>query len=302
MDLEDSTLTEAQYTQMKLGLSALWALAVQNRHCLERLLSFNREINAYLSQKTWSGWIDFQALNAKYEPALAEANLFLQELDEVNARNDMLQAELMSYGQQLVLEMKSHTVKPMVARFRKMAQATQKQVSDAQAVRMLAQIEAENKQLQHNKATFDGYIEHDDGTVTDTKTQLMWMQCAQGQVEAECEGVVLQFTWDLAMRIPDTLNQRGGFAGYTDWRLPTKQELQSLVRLDVHPTICLEAFPNAPDAMFWSSTPLLEGINEGIKGGEDENALVWSVYFGSGSLGANAQYNSYAARLVRSAH
>ena len=141
-----------------------------------------------------------------------------------------------------------------------------------------------------------GYAENGDGTVTDVKTHLMWMQCAQGQSGPQCEGVVLQYTWDLAMRIPETLNKRGGFAGYTDWRLPNLQELQSLVRMDSHPTLCLDAFPNAPEALFWSSTQLQEGINEGQK---DENALVWNVYFGSGSLGTNAQYNSYAVRLVR---
>jgi Protein of unknown function (DUF1566) len=284
MDLEDSTLTEQQYAQMKLGLSALWALAA----CLERLLSFNREINAYLSLKTWDGWIDFQALLTKYEPALAEATLFLQELDDVIARNDILQAELMTYGQQLVLEMKSHTVKPLVAKFHKLAQTTQKQVNEAQAVRVLAQIEAENVQLQRNKATFAGYIPHGDGTVTDTKTQLMWMQCAEGQEGLLCEGQLLQYPWEMAMRLPDHLNLRGGFAGHSDWRLPSLQELQSLVLTDERPTICAEAFPNAPATLFWSSTLVKEGGREAC-----------NVYFGSGSQGTNDRDNAYSVRLVR---
>lgn len=292
MDLEDSTLTEQQYAQMKQGLSALWALAVKNRACLERLLSFNREINAYLSLKTWDDWIDFQALIARYEPALAEATLFLQALDEVIARNDILQAELMTYGQQLALEMKSHTVKPLVAKFQKLAQTTQKQVDEAQAVRVLAQIEVENKQLQHDKATVAGYIAHGDGTVTDINTQLMWMQCAEGQEglqsTGEIVGQVLQYPWEMAMRIPEHLNLRGGFAGYSDWRLPTLLELQSLVRADERPTICGEAFPNAPATLFWSSTLLKEGGHEAC-----------NVYFGSGSQGTNDRDNTYSVRLVR---
>ncbi len=292
MDLEDSTLTEQQYAQMKQGLSALWVLAVKNRACLERLLSFNREINAYLSLKTWDGWIDFQALIAKYEPALAEATLFLHELDDVIARNDILQAELMTYGQQLVLEMKSHTVKPLVAKFQKLAQSTQKLVDEAQAARVLAQIEAENVQLQHNKATDAGYMVHGDGTVTDVKTQLMWMQCAEGQEglpsTGEIVGQVLQYPWEMAMRIPEHLNLRGGFAGYSDWRLPTLPELQSLVRADERPTICGEAFPQAPSALFWSSTLVKEGGREAC-----------NVYFGSGSQGTNDRDNAYSVRLVR---
>jgi Protein of unknown function (DUF1566) len=288
MDVENSTLTEQQYAEMKLGLSALWALAVKNRACLERLLSFNREINAYLSLKIWCNWIDFQALIAKYEPALEEANLFLQELDEVVERNDSLQAELITYGQQLVLEMKSHTVKPLVAKFHKLAETTRKQVEEAQAARVLAQIEAENAQLQRNKASVAGYVAHGDGTVSDTTSRLMWMQCAEGQEGLHCEGQVLQYPWEMAMRLPDHLNLRGGFAGYSDWRLPSLHELQSLVRTDERPAICNEAFPNAPSVLFWSSTLVKEGGREAC-----------NVYFGSGSHGTNDRDNAYSVRLVR---
>jgi hypothetical protein len=297
MQVLDSTLTEQQYTDMKSGLSALWALVFKHRACLERLLSFNREINTYLTMKTWDHWINFQALVVKFESSLEEATHFLHELDDLAAQNDMLQIGLIAYGQQLTLEMNSNSVKSMVDKFHKLALNSQKQVDEKQAARVLAQIKAEDAQHHREHVTKAGYAENGDGTVTDVKTHLMWMQCAQGQVGLQCEGVVLQYTWDLAMRIPETLNQRGGFAGYTDWRLPTLQELQSLVRTDSHPTICLDAFPNAPEALFWSSTQLQEGINEGQK---DENALVWNVYFGTGSLGTNAQYNSYAVRLVRS--
>lgn len=294
MDLEDSTLTELQYAQMKLGVSALWSLVVKNRACLERLVSFNREINVYLSLKTWDKWIDFQALIDKYEPALAEANLFLQELDEVIARNDMRQAELMTYGQQLVLEMKSHTVKPLVAMFHKLAQTTQKQVDEAQAERVLAQIEAQNSQFQRQSARSSGYIVHGDGTVTDTKTQLMWMQCAEGQEclhsTGEIVGQVQLYTWDLAMRVPIRLNHRNGFAGYHDWRLPSLPELQSLVQHDERPTICTAAFPQSPIALFWSSTLVKEGGREAC-----------NVYFGTGSHGTNDRENTYSVRLVRSA-
>jgi hypothetical protein len=288
MDVEDSTLTEQQYADMKQGLSALWAMVFKYRACLERMLSFNREINVYLTPKTWDQWVDFPALVAKFEPPLAEATRFLQELDAVIARNDMLQSELMTYGQQLVLEMKSNTVKPLVAKFHKLAETNQPWVDEAQAARVLAQIEAENQQLQHHKATSAGYIAPGDGTVTDTQTQLMWMQCAEGQEGQHCEGQVLKYPWEMAMRVAIHLNRRGGFAGYSDWRLPSLPELQSLVRIDERPTICAEAFPHAPEALFWSSTLVDEGAREAC-----------NVYFGTGSKGTNDRDNAYAVRLVR---
>jgi Protein of unknown function (DUF1566) len=293
MDLEDSTLTEQQYEAMKLGFAALWALVLKNRTCLERLLNFNREVNIVLSLKVWDHWIDFPALLAKFEPALEEATAFLQELDAMVERNDIHQLELMKYGQQLLIEMKSSTVKPLVAKFHKLAQATQKQMEEAQSSRFLAQIEAQRTQFQRHNASSDGYIVHGDGTVTDTLTKLMWMQCAEGQEflpsGREIVGQVLHYTWDSAMRVPIKLNQRSGFAGYSDWRLPSLPELQSLVQLEERPTLCTAAFPQAPIAMFWSSTLVIEG-------GRD----AWNVYFGSGSQGTNDRDNTYAVRLVRS--
>jgi Protein of unknown function (DUF1566) len=290
-DLKDSELIEQQYADMKQGFDLLCALVRKHRACLERLISFNREVNVILTLKVWDRWIDFKGLVARYEPALVEATEFLQELDAVIARNDMHQLELMTYGQQLLLEMKSNTVKPLVAKFRKLALTTQKEVDDAQAVRLLAQIEAENIELQRNKATSAGYIANGDGTVTDIHSLLMWKQCAEGQEGLQCEGSVLLYKWDLAMRIPVKLNERDGFAGYTDWRLPTAVELQSLVRADSRPAICNEAFPNVPDCLFWSSTLVEEGGRE-----------AWNVYFGTGSMGSNDRDNSYAVRLVRTAY
>jgi hypothetical protein len=292
MDSQDSELTEQQYAQMKQGLSALWALAVKNRACLERLLAFNREVNTVLSLKVWDHWIDFQSLLAKYEPALEEASAFLQELDAIVERNDSHQFELMTYGQQLLLEIKSSTVKPLVAKFRKLAQASQKQVDEAQSSLFLAQIEAQTTQFQRQNALSAGYIVHGDGTVTDTKSQLMWMQYAEGQEflpsTNDIVGQVLLYTWDLAMHVPTNLNQHSGFAGYHDWRLPSITELQSLVLSDERPTLCAAAFPHAPVAMFWSSTLLKEGQRE-----------AWNVYFGTGSRGSNDRDNTYAVRLVR---
>lgn len=294
MNLQDSEPTEQQYAQMKPGLSALRALAVKNRATLERLLAFNREVNTVLSLKVWDHWIDFQSLLARYEPALEEASSFLKELDAIVERNDSHQFELMAYGQQLLVEIKSSTVKPLVAKFHKLAQTTQKQVDEAQSSQFLAQIEAQTTQFQLQNALSAGYIAHGDGTVTDSQTQLMWMQCAEGQEllpsTGEVVGQVLLYTWDLAMHVPTRLNQHSGFAGYHDWRLPHIVELQSLVHSNERPTLCAAAFPQAPVAMFWSSTPVQESERE-----------AWNVYFGTGSLGSNDRDNTYAVRLVRSA-
>lgn len=53
------------------------------------------------------------------------------------------------------------------------------------------------------------------------------------------------------MKIPETVNNAGGFAGFTDWRIPTKEELQKLIAMknDYRNQV------NIPGDC-WSSTPI----------------------------------------------
>ena len=58
------------------------------------------------------------------------------------------------------------------------------------------------------------FVAYDDGTVLDTKTKLMWASTSSKVT-----------TWDNAVTY--IANFKGG--GYTDWRLPTKDELETLL-------------------------------------------------------------------------
>ena len=80
-----------------------------------------------------------------------------------------------------------------------------------------------------------------------------------------------------------------GLCGANDWRLPTVQELHSLVHAGRHsPAIDAGFFPNTPNSWFWSSSPFAE-----VAGG------AWSVYFGYGSVNADLKGYYGRARLVR---
>ena len=50
------------------------------------------------------------------------------------------------------------------------------------------------------------YVDNGDGTVTDTRSGLMWKQCLEGQSGADCEGTAGLFNWDDAMKTPQTVN------------------------------------------------------------------------------------------------
>lgn len=130
-----------------------------------------------------------------------------------------------------------------------------------------------------------------DNIVTDSKTGLMWKKCSEGLSGTGCTvGSFTQHTWQEALVLPQVLNV-AGFAGYTDWRLPNKKELRTLVARNCYgPSINEVVFPRTPtNEPFWSSSP---------NANYDEYA--WYVNFNSGFDDIHTRDSNEAVRLVRS--
>lgn len=138
-----------------------------------------------------------------------------------------------------------------------------------------------NSQLQDNG----------DGTITDTKTGLIWKRCLEGQSGSDCaSGSAEAFTWQQALQRAKTVNSSGGFAGFSDWRLPTIKELSSLVEHQcVDPAINLTRFPNASNHSLWSSSAVA-----------GDASYAWGVGFSYGYSNWNGKNDSGQLRLVRS--
>ncbi len=139
------------------------------------------------------------------------------------------------------------------------------------------------------------FTDHGDGTVTDTATGLMWDKCTWGQSnDSDCSGGAAgTHTWAAALGVAVTANAMSAGAGYkgrTDWRLPNRLELESLVKIDAYsPAIDTTAFPNTQSYWYWSSTIYTP-----------DPAYAWYVLFGNGSSYAYYQSYYYHVRLVRS--
>lgn len=156
------------------------------------------------------------------------------------------------------------------------------------------------------------------GVVKDSRTGLQWMRCSLGQDWDEksktCNGNVRDYGWQAALDIADKINRAGGYAGVTDWRLPTLRELQSLrycangfhsdtVNSELKdgkdvvpyrcaggylsPTIAQTVFPNT-GSYYWSSTIY-----------SADPYYAWFVLFSDGQNWYFPRGYQHAVRLVR---
>jgi len=128
------------------------------------------------------------------------------------------------------------------------------------------------------------FIDHKDGTVTDTVTGLMWQKTDGGEM-----------TWENALKYADTLT----LAGYTDWRLPNIHEGFSILNEQyANPAIDTTVFTKNAADYWWSSTPQ-----------KNDSTKIWCTNAGGGvgnkpkieTLSAGGKFR-YQARAVRVAH
>jgi hypothetical protein len=118
------------------------------------------------------------------------------------------------------------------------------------------------------------YTINGDGTVTDNNTFLIWPEGSWNFYGA----------WDQANEYCKNLT----LAGRSDWRLPSKIELASIVDYGKsNPASNASVFPGIASAYYWSSSQI------------PDNAWAWVVNFGDGSLGAQLRNNAGYAKCVR---
>lgn len=145
-----------------------------------------------------------------------------------------------------------------------------------------------NTSIPFSNPTSRFILDNASGTATDTATGLIWKRCSEGQAwsGSTCTGTSTPQTWQAALTTGDTAT----FAGMNDWRLPNRNELASIIEYQcVSPAINLTIFPLTPAAVYWSSSPFVDG----------DPAHAWIVDFLSGYSSSDFKQFTREVRLVR---
>lgn len=243
------SLNDLQAAEAAQGVTRLRTLVLEFADTLARLPKLRQEVETWMVTPS----VDWADLAQRLEPQLAAAADWLLDHDMLSpAAQD--NAALKDFMQRATATTTSRTVAAVVGKYREAKQAA-------------AQNPTSPELAKH------GYVDHGNGTLTDSKTGLMWKRVGEGT-----------FTWDEAIRF-NGQDRVVRFAGFDDWRLPNISELKSLL-LPSSPYICEAAFPNARE-VFWSSSP-------------GDSVSAWYVNFGGGVVD-DGGYRSvaFAVRLVR---
>lgn len=126
------------------------------------------------------------------------------------------------------------------------------------------------------------FLDHGDGTVTDTFTGLMWAKNANLPGGSK--------NWQEALDYVAEMNAETHVnLGYTDWSLPNVRELHSLIDFGEHDPALQTGHPfiNVQSSFYWSSTTYVDspdfaldvGMRNGFvaRGRKDYNVYVWPV-------------------------
>jgi hypothetical protein len=130
------------------------------------------------------------------------------------------------------------------------------------------------------------YIDNGDGTITDNKNSLSWQKCSADKSGNNCTfGNQSTYSYYDSINYCDALN----LGGSLNWRLPTKSELSTLLKISTSPKIIniLGSYTQSND--YWSSSTYAP-FNFG----------AWYVSFNSGFIDYtySKNYDSYV-RCVR---
>ena len=139
---------------------------------------------------------------------------------------------------------------------------------------------------------FDNYNSTNDDVVLDEVTGLMWLKCTVvdknvADTDNNCSGINKKLSWSQASETCSNLS----YGGYDDWKLPTVNELLTILNFDNWPLVYSEYFPDTEVTVnegYWTTTSKIFIEYSSNYESYDITDWGWIVFFqGGGVFGVN---------------
>jgi len=149
------------------------------------------------------------------------------------------------------------------------------------SVKTSAKINRLNVRAVRGEQASDSIVDNGDGTITDPGTGLMWEIKTDDGGPRDLDNAC---TWQEALAYCENL----ALADYDDWRLPNRNELQSLIDYGRYGPSIDPVFPYVRPSSFWSSTT-----------NADNPLVAWLVNFYDGDVSFISKSGDSYVRAVR---
>lgn len=250
----------------------------------------------------------------KYLPLLAALALVGCEKPDPDRAIELEHAQAVD-ADALLRELRGLPSREAEAEAERQRLAREAEEAEAKRQRFAREAEEAEARRQEHLNRYGQFQIHNNGTVT--IQGLQWMRCSFGQEwkpdrasrTGTCSGYPLRVRWNETSELVRMFNEAGGFAGRTDWRLPTITELEVLRLCSTghtkfesrvfpggfhrcdgkfdSPTIDLQVFPNTSRSWeVWSSSTRWSFVH-----------LAETIDFGKGKIGAR-RLNKYYMEVL----
>ena len=129
------------------------------------------------------------------------------------------------------------------------------------------------------------------GEAYNKTTHLTWRRCSLGLVwrKGKCVGEQVQTTFLESRKLVEK--------DYSQWRIPTVEEIMTLVDETCTPAINTKVFPDISldeDTSYWTQSTFLDNASE-----QEMPALLYTIDFIHGNIDAHTQGLRYRTLLVK---
>jgi len=196
--------------------------------------------------------------SAEYQQILEAERRLQEERKRIEAERERLEKE----------KQKLAYVPKTVTSARISLRSEPKLYTDKHIEQMLKKYNFYDRALNEHGSFANDFVDNGDGTITDRATGLMWEGGGSPSVRL----------FERSKFYVRKLNE-DKFAGYSDWRLPTVEELASLLKKDDNNGIHIDPLFDKKQTSCWSSDNGPRSVRAG------NPPQVWHVNFREGSLG-----------------